>query len=50
MESHMHGVQPEGISDEDLKKFAPLIGSEQAPDAWVEELFERLEAALDDDR
>lgn len=45
----MQGIRPEGLSDEELVRYAYLFGF-LLPSDWVKELVRRLEQKLDDNK
>jgi hypothetical protein len=44
----MQSVQPKNLSNEELLRHVYLMGNEDLPKEWVEELCARLAAAIDD--
>lgn len=46
----MQGIQPQSLNNEELVRYAHLMGYDKLPPAWVAELAKRLEATLDDNR
>jgi len=43
----MQGVQPNNLTDEELLRHVYLMGNENLPKEWVEELCLRLAKAID---
>ena len=43
----MQGVQPKDLTDEELLRYVYLMGNENLPKEWVEELCLRLAKAID---
>jgi hypothetical protein len=43
----MQGVQPRNLSNEELLRHVYIMGNENLPKEWVEELCTRLAAAID---
>jgi hypothetical protein len=50
MECSMYGIQPSGLTDRKLLKYARLFGPKDLPAPWVEELLKRLEERVDNDK
>jgi hypothetical protein len=44
----MQSVQPKNLSNEELLRHVYLMGNEDLPKEWVEELCTRLAAAIDE--
>lgn len=44
----MHGIQPTGLSNEELVRLAWAAGPEALSPLWVKELILRLENAIDE--
>jgi len=43
----MQGVQPKNLTDEELLRHVYIMGNENLPKEWVEELCLRLAKAID---
>ena len=43
----MQGIQPNSLSNEELLRHIYIMGNENLPKEWVEELCTRLAAAID---
>jgi hypothetical protein len=50
MEQAMSGIRPQILTNEELVKYAWLQGVDKLDPTWVQELLERLEATLDDNK
>lgn len=46
----MSGIQPSQLSNEELARYAHLIGPDKLAPEWVAELIKRLEQTIDDGR